>query len=155
MKNRYFPRYITADKALNNMNLGRPWENTTSLSTPERTASFFGQANYNYDHKYLVSVTMRADGSTKFAPGEQWGYFPAVSGAWVLSREGFLENNEIISNLKLRAAIGLAGNNRIDDDMWRYLYTVNSTSGPAFGEATENGEQWYGIGDGKLILIQN
>ena len=149
MKNRYFPRYITADKALNNMNLGRPWENTTSLSTPERTASFFGQANYNYDHKYLVSVTMRADGSTKFAPGEQWGYFPAVSGAWVLSREGFLENNEIISNLKLRAAIGLAGNNRIDDDMWRYLYTVNSTSGPAFGEATENGEQWYGIGDGK------
>lgn len=89
MKNRYFPRYITADKALNNMNLGRPWENTTSLSTPERTASFFGQANYNYDHKYLVSVTMRADGSTKFAPGEQWGYFPAVSGAWVLSREGF------------------------------------------------------------------
>ena len=107
MKNRYFPRYITADKALNNMNLGRPWENTTSLSTPERTASFFGQANYNYDHKYLVSVTMRADGSTKFAPGEQWGYFPAVSGAWVLSREGFLENNEIISNLKLRAAIGL------------------------------------------------
>ena len=147
MKNRYFPRYITADKALNNMNLGRPWESTTSLSTPERTASFFGQANYNYEHKYLVSVTMRADGSTKFAPGEQWGYFPAVSGAWVLSRESFLENNEVISNLKLRAAIGLAGNNRIDDDMWRY--TVNSTSGPAFGEATENGEQWYGIGDGK------
>lgn len=151
MKNRYFPRYITADKALNNMNLGRPWENTTSLSTPERTASFFGQANYNYDHKYLVSVTMRADGSTKFAPGEQWGYFPAVSGAWVLSREGFLENNEIISNLKLRAAIGLAGNNRIDDDMWRYLYTVNLTSGPAFGEATENGEQWYGIGRWKNL----
>ena len=83
MKNRYFPRYITADKALNNMNLGRPWENTTSLSTPERTASFFGQANYNYDHKYLVSVTMRADGSTKFAPGEQWGYFPAV---WKIMR---------------------------------------------------------------------
>lgn len=149
MKNRYFPRYITADKALNNMNLGKPWESTTSLSTPERTASFFGQANYNYDHKYLVSVTMRADGSTKFAPGEQWGYFPSVSGAWVLTKEGFLENNPIISNLKLRGAIGMAGNNRIDDDMWRYLYTVNTTSGPAFGESTENGEQWYGIGDGR------
>ena len=128
MKNRYFPRYITADKALNNMNLGRPWENTTSLSTPERTASFFGQANYNYDHKYLVSVTMRADGSTKFAPGEQWGYFPAVSGAWVLSREGFLENNEIISNLKLRAAIGLAGNNRIDDDTVSYTHLTLPTT---------------------------
>lgn len=149
MKNRYFPRYISADKALNNMNLGKPWESTSSLSTPERTASFFGQANYNYDHKYLASVTMRADGSTKFAPGEQWGYFPSVSAAWVISKEGFLENNEIISNLKLRAAIGMAGNNRINDDMWRYLYMVNTTSGPAFGEATENGEPWYGIGDGK------
>ena len=149
MKNRYFPRNISANKALNNMNLGKPWEATTSLSSPERTASFFGQANYNYDHKYLLSVTMRADGSTKFAPGEQWGYFPSVSGAWVLTKEGFLEDNPIISNLKLRAAIGMAGNNRIDDDLWRYLYQVNSTSGPAFGEATENGEQWYGMGDGK------
>lgn len=149
MKNRYFPRYITADKALNNMNLGKPWESTTSLTTPERTASFFGQANYNYDRKYLLSVTMRADGSTKFAPGEQWGYFPAVSGAWVISREGFMEDLDFISNLKLRAAIGLSGNNRIDDDLWRYLYTVNSTGGPAFGEVTENGDQWYGVGDGK------
>ena len=149
MKNRYFPRNISANKALNNMNLGKPWEATTSLSSPERTASFFGQANYNYDHKYLLSVTMRADGSTKFAPGEQWGYFPSVSGAWVLTKEGFLEDNPLISNLKLRAAIGMAGNNRIDDDLWRYLYQVNSTSGPAFGEATENGEQWYGMGDGK------
>lgn len=151
VKNRYFPRSISADKALNNMNLGTPWETTSSLSTPERTASFFGQANYNYDRKYLVSVTMRADGSTKFAPGEQWGYFPSVSGAWVLSREGFLENNSIISNLKLRAAIGMAGNNRIDDDMWRFLYTINSTKGPGFGEALENGEQWYQIGDAKTF----
>ena len=149
MKNRYFPRNISANKALNNMNLGKPWEATTSLSSPERTASFFGQANYNYDHKYLLSVTMRADGSTKFAPGEQWGYFPSVSGAWVLTKEGFLEGNPVISNLKLRAAIGMAGNNRIDDDLWRYLYQVNSSVGPAFGEATENGEQWYGMGDGK------
>ncbi len=151
MKNRYFPRYISSEKALSNMNLGKPWESTSSLSTPERTASFFGQANYNYDHRYLFSVTMRADGSTKFAPGEQWGYFPSVSGAWVLTKERFLENNPIISNLKLRAAIGLAGNNRINDDMWRYLYTVNSTSGPAFGESTENGEQWYAMGDGKTF----
>lgn len=149
MKNRYFPRNISAERALNNMNLGTPWESTSSLSTPERTASFFGQANYNYDHKYLASVTFRADGSTKFAPGEQWGYFPSISGAWVISRESFLERNEVISNLKLRAAVGMAGNNRIDNDMWRYLYTVNSTGGPGFGEAIENGEQWYGEASGK------
>jgi TonB-linked SusC/RagA family outer membrane protein len=142
-KNRYFPRGITADKALANMGLGTPWESTSFTSTPDRTASFFGQANYNYDHKYLASVTFRTDGSTKFAPGEQWGYFPAFSGAWVLTKEGFLENNSIISNLKLRAAIGMAGNNRIDDDQWRYLYTINSTNGPSFGESTINGEKWY------------
>ena len=148
-KNRYFPQNIEADRALNNMALGTPWESTSSLSTPNRTASFFGQINYNYDHKYLIAATMRADGSTKFAPGNQWGYFPSVSGAWVLSREGFLENNALISNLKLRAAIGLAGNNRIDDDQWRFLYSVNATGGPGFGEATQYGEQWFSVSDGK------
>lgn len=151
IKNRYFPRSISADRALNNMGLGTPWESTSSLSTPERTASFFGQTSYNYDHKYLASITFRADGSTKFSPGEQWGYFPSISGAWVLSKESFLENNPIISNLKLRAAIGLAGNNRIDNDMWRYLYSVNTTSGPGFGEVTENGEKWYGNAGGSTF----
>ncbi len=151
MKNRYFPRNISSDKALNNMGLGTPWQSTSYLSTPEKTASFFGQANYNYDYKYLLSATFRADGSTKFAPGEQWGYFPSVSGAWVISKEGFLEDNSVINNLKLRASIGKAGNNRIDDDMWRYLYTVNTTGGPGFGENLENGEQWYGNGGDKTF----
>lgn len=151
IKNRYFPRSISADRALNNMGLGTPWESTSSLSTPERTASFFGQTSYNYDHKYLASITFRADGSTKLSPGEQWGYFPSISGAWVLSKESFLENNPIISNLKLRAAIGLAGNNRIDNDMWRYLYSVNTTGGPGFGEVTENGEKWYGNASGSTF----
>jgi TonB-linked SusC/RagA family outer membrane protein len=149
IKNRYFPRSVTADQAIANMNLGKPYEATSSLSTPDRTASFFGQANYNYDHKYLLSVTMRADGSTKFAPGNQWGYFPSVSGAWVASKEGFLEDNRVISNLKLRAAIGKAGNNRIDSDMWRYLYTISSNGGPSFNESTELGEAYYALGDGK------
>ena len=147
---RYFPRDITADKALNDMGFGTPWTTTTSLSTPNRTLSFFGQANYNYKHKYLLSLTFRADGSTKFAPGNQWGYFPSVSGAWVISEEDFMQGQDVINNLKLRASIGLAGNNNINDDMWRFLYTVNSTGGPGFGEATENGESWYAnSSDGK------
>ena len=151
IKNRYFPRNISSEKALNNMGLGTPWESTSYLSTPDRTASFFGQTSYNYDHKYLASITFRADGSTKFSPGEQWGYFPSISGAWVLTKEHFLEHNPVISNLKLRAAVGLAGNNRIDDDMWRYLYAINTTGGPGFGEATENGEKWYGNSGGSTF----
>lgn len=143
-KNRYFPRAFEADQAWANMGFGTPQESYTQLSTPDRTASFFGQASYNYNHKYLLSLTMRADGSTKFAPGNQWGYFPSISGAWVLSEENFLNDVEWIDQLKLRAAFGLAGNNRIDNDMWRYLYSVNSTGGPGFGESTQFGEQWYG-----------
>jgi hypothetical protein len=126
------------------MGFGTSTESSTSKSTPDRTASFFGQASYNYDHKYLASVTMRADGSTKFAPGNQWGYFPSVSAAWVLSKEEFLQGVEWLDQLKLRAAIGLAGNNNIDNDLWRYLYSVNTTGGPGFGESTLYGEQWYG-----------
>ena len=83
-KNRYFPRAFEADQAWANMGFGTPQESYTQLSTPDRTASFFGQASYNYNHKYLLSLTMRADGSTKFAPGNQWGYFPSISGAWVV-----------------------------------------------------------------------
>jgi len=144
MHNRYFPRDFEARDAWNNMSFGSPFLSSSSLSTPDRTASFFGQANYNYDHKYLLSLTMRADGSTKFAPGYQWGYFPSVSGAWVVSKENFMKDLTWIDNLKIRAALGLAGNNRISNDMWRYLFAINPTDGPGFGETTQYGEQWYG-----------
>lgn len=151
MTNRYFPKDIDSEKALNNMSLGTPYTSSSSLSTPDRMASFFGQFNYNYDKKYLLSLTMRADGSTKFSPGNQWGYFPSISGGWVISKESFMEYNPIFSNLKLRAAVGLAGNNRIGDDMWRYLYSINSTGGPGFGETTELGEQYYSVSTGSSL----
>ena len=148
MTNRYFPRAFTAREAWNNMGFGSPYQSTTSLSTPDRTASFFGQANYNFNHKYLVSATFRADGSTKFAPGNQWGYFPSISGAWVMSEEPFMKDVKWINNLKIRAAFGLSGNNRINNDMWRQLYAINSTGGPGFGEVTQFGEQYYGNNGG-------
>jgi len=143
-QNRYFPRAFEARQAWDNMGFGTPQDSYTNTSTPDRTTSFFGQANYNFIHKYLLSLTMRADGSSKFAPGNQWGYFPSISGAWVLSEEDFLKDVKWINQLKLRAAIGKSGNNNIDNDMWRYLYSINSTGGPGFGEATQFGEQWYG-----------
>ena len=148
MMNRYFPRSFSATDAWNNMSFGTPYINSSSLSTPDRTASFFGQVNYNFDHKYLLSGTFRADGSTKFAPGNQWGYFPSISGAWVLSEEKFLKNVKWIDMLKIRAAFGLSGNNRIDNDMWRQLYAINTTGGPGFGETTLYGEQFYGNAGG-------
>ena len=131
------------EKVFHNMEQGTPYLSTSSMSTPTRMLSFFGQANYNYNHKYLLSLTLRADGSTKFAPGNQWGYFPSVSGAWVVSDEPFMKKVKWLSQLKLRAALGLAGNNDIGDDRWRYAYTIKGNGGPSWGEQTENGEHYY------------
>ena len=154
-QNRYFPRAFEAQQAWDNMGFGTPQTSTTTTSTPDRMASFFGQVNYNFAHKYLLSLTMRADGSSKFAPGNQWGYFPSIAGGWVVSEENFMKDVEWINQLKLRAAIGVSGNNNINDDMWRYLYSINSTGGPGFGEATPFGEQWYGNQGGNTFANRN
>ena len=143
-----FDKTISAETAINNMALGQPYaqDTYTKTSTANRTASFFGQVSYNYDHKYLISATFRADGSSKFSPGKQWGYFPSVSGAWVVNKEKFLKDVKWIDQLKIRAAFGLAGNNNIDDDLWRFLYTTNNSGGPQFSSTTAaNGELYYGI----------
>jgi TonB-linked SusC/RagA family outer membrane protein len=139
---------IDANTAINNMALGQPYaaDTYTLRSTANRTASFFGQASYNYNHKYLLSATLRADGSSKFAPGNQWGYFPSISGAWVLNQEKFLSDVKWIDQLKIRASYGLAGNNNINDDLWRFLYTSSNSGGPEFASTTTaNGELYYTV----------
>ena len=125
------------------MTFGTPYQTTSNLSTADRMASFFGQANWNWDHRYFLSLTFRADGSTKFAPGNQWGYFPAISGAWDMKKEPWLKDVKWIDQLKLRMSYGLTGNNNIKNDMWRPLYAINSTGGPGFGETTQYGDQYY------------
>lgn len=72
--------------------------------------SFFGRATYNYDHKYLLSLTMRADGSSKY--NEKWGYFPSVGAGWVLSEEGFMSDQRVFDFLKVRASWGKLGNDK-------------------------------------------
>ena len=141
---RYFPQSTSPRYAFNNMGLGSAYASTSSVTTPNRIASYFGQINYNYKHKYLLSGTMRADGSTRFAPGNQWGYFPSISGAWVISEESWW-NKDVIDQLKIRAAFGLSGNNNIGDDRWRYQYNINAQGGPSWGESTttQNGDKYY------------
>ena len=141
--NRYFDRSISAETAFDNMGLGTPYLSSTTRSTADRTASFFGQISYNFDHKYLLSATFRADGSSKFASGHQWGYFPSISGAWDIKRENFLKDVKWLDQLKLRLAFGLAGNNNISSDLWRYLYDMQVEGGPGFGEQRQYGEMYY------------
>ncbi|HEY4289621.1 MAG TPA: TonB-dependent receptor [Puia sp.] len=122
---RYFPKGITAEKALGQFALGTPVplypRNTAAAS---RLVSFFSRMNYSYKGKYLASASLRADGSSKFTEDKQWGYFPSGSVAWRISQEPFMERYGAISDLKLRLSYGQSGNNRIDD----YLYSTTYTS---------------------------
>ncbi len=74
--------------------------------------SYFGRVNFNWDDRYLLEANLRADGSSKFAPGKRWGYFPSVSAAWRISQEKFMERSSSwLDQLKLRASYGSLGNN--------------------------------------------
>ncbi len=89
----------------------------------EMLMSGFGRVNYNYDEKYMLSVMMRADGSSTFAPGKRWGYFPSVSAGWVMSNEKFMESTrDWLDFLKIRASWGQNGNCRIAN--FQYLASV-------------------------------
>lgn len=124
---RYFPKSTTREVALANMDLGTPRPISTSVGTPNNMASFFGRVNYSFDDRYILTASLRADGSSKFAPGNQWGYFPSAAVAWRISQEEFMKSSEEwLSNLKLRFSFGASGNNRISNDLYRYVYSVSS-----------------------------
>ena len=72
--------------------------------------SFFGRAIYDYDQRYLATISLRADGSSRFADGKKFGYFPAVGLGWRISKESFFPETPVVSNLKLRASFGANGN---------------------------------------------
>jgi len=95
---------------------GSPWGDGS-------LTSFFGRVNYNYNETYLLSVVMRADGSSNFAKGNRWGYFPSISAGWVISNESFMdETKQWLDFLKIRASWGQNGNSSIDN--FQYLSTI-------------------------------
>lgn len=95
--------------------------------------SFFGKADYNFADKYVVSATVRRDGSSRLGPANQYGTFPAVGFGWHISKEHFLENNHVLSDANLRAAYGVTGNQSIPSGR-----TVNQFGG-------SNGDTYYDI----------
>ncbi|WP_017257243.1 TonB-dependent receptor [Pedobacter arcticus] len=76
--------------------------------------SYLGRVNYNYDDKYLATVSLRRDGSSRYSEGSKWGYFPSGALAWRASNEEFLKGNEIISDLKVRTSFGVTGSQAIN-----------------------------------------
>ena len=107
---------------LNDVSMGKPftWKSNKSKVG---MVSFFGRLSYNFNERYLFTGTLRADGSSKFARGNQWGYFPSASAAWRISEEAFVKDNiDFFQNLKLRVGYGTAGNNGIDNNMYATSY---------------------------------
>ena len=97
-------------------------------------ASFFGRINYKFNEKYLMTVTLRQDGSSVLAKDHQWGFFPSVALAWRMNEENFLKNVEQLSNLKLRLSYGISGNSAVSAYQTQgglgktmYAYLINNT----------------------------
>ncbi|QZE13404.1 TonB-dependent receptor [Halosquirtibacter laminarini] len=97
------------------LNLGAMSSNYKSSFTNQwALMSFLSRVNYSYKGKYLFTGSVRADGSSKFAKGNKWGYFPSASVAWRVSEESFMEDSEIINNFKLRLGVGQTGSQATD-----------------------------------------
>lgn len=101
----------------------------------ERTLiSYFSRVNYNFKGKYLVSASIRRDGSSRFGPDNKWGYFPSLSLGWFISDENFMKSLDFVSNLKLRASYGFTGNDNFPDYSW--IASMNQGR-VAFGNSLE------------------
>jgi TonB-linked SusC/RagA family outer membrane protein len=87
----------------------------TALNTEWSLMSYLSRINYNYKSKYLLTASFRADGSSKFRKGSQWGYFPSAAFAWRVINEDFMKNQTIFSDAKFRLGYGVTGNNRVSE----------------------------------------
>lgn len=112
--------------------------------------SFLSRINYNYDNRYYFTATFRADGSSKFAKNNRWGYFPSASAAWNISNEKFLSQNKVVSNLKLRASWGQTGNNRVSEYAYRtQMYATEGSEYP-FDNSNTTGNIIVNLGNRNL-----
>lgn len=87
----------------------------TSYRNSNTLAAFFGRVNYNYQEKYMLSASLRREGSSRFGANHKWGLFPAVSAGWRVSGEEFMEDVAAVNDLKVRAGFGVTGNNLASD----------------------------------------
>ncbi|OBQ54988.1 TonB-dependent receptor [Tamlana sp. s12] len=109
----------------------------TARKDEKSNASFISRLNYSYADKYLITANFRADGSSVFGPEQRWGYFPSFSAGWRVSEEGFLNNANALSDLKLRAGWGIVGNDQIAP--YSYLGRAGSGANYPIGGVTQPG----------------
>ncbi len=124
----HYPTSFTAEQTWSLSTQGTPYLVNKYINADDNLLSFFTRANYNYDDKYLISATFRADGSSKFAKDNRWGYFPSAAIAWRISSEPFMKSTEKwLDDLKLRFSYGTAGNNNIPSDQMAPVWSSSSS----------------------------
>jgi iron complex outermembrane receptor protein len=102
---------------------------TTGYAQENELQSYFGRLNYTFNDKYLLTASMRADGSTRFGDNNKYGYFPSFALGWNISKESFLENVTAINNLKLRASWGQTGNQEVQNKLTKASYSLSGPDG--------------------------
>ncbi|MDD7888088.1 TonB-dependent receptor [Flavivirga sp. 57AJ16] len=107
---------------LTNVSSATVFTDASSFETGSGLASYFGRVNYDFDNKYLLTLSARVDGSSKFAPDNQYAFFPAAAVAWRISNEDFLSESNFVDELKLRASMGTTGQQDFGDYAWRTLF---------------------------------
>ena len=133
MTGKYFQKDIQPEKMFaamqNNSKATGAQTISSTLGQEDRTVSFFGRVNYTLMDRYLLTLTFREDGSSKFSEGNRWGFFPAAALGWRIIEEPWMEKAKSwMSNLKLRLSYGTAGNNRIGSAMFETTYKAYSSS---------------------------
>ncbi len=124
-----YSKAFSAEDVFANFGLGEMESMTGYVAPNENKVSFFGRLNYTLLDRYLLTVTMREDGSSKFADGHQWGFFPAAAASWRIIEEPWMESTHSwLSNLKLRLSYGKVGNDKLPSYMFMQTYETNSGS---------------------------
>ena len=146
-----FPDFFDSDMAWNFMSTGTPISTNNFYDPNDVLLSFFGRVNYSFDDRYSVSATMRADGSSKFSKGNQWGYFPSAAASWTISNEPWMQGaSGWLDNLKLRYSFGTAGNNNIPSNMTALNFASNNTSWISMSNT-----YWSTVTDGGDTIMAN
>lgn len=123
-----FPKQFGSAEAFRLTTQGKPFSTDNNFSPDDKLLSFFGRFIYDYQEKYLLTATYRADGSSKFSAGNRWGYFPSVAVGWRISKEDFMPTGNWLNDLKLRASYGAAGNNNIASGQIVQTFGSSTTS---------------------------
>lgn len=119
------------------LGLGATPSKVESSYSEKMLLSFFARSNYNYDNRYLLTATVRSDGSTVFSKKNKWGFFPSFSAAWRISEEAFMKDVEWVSNFKVRLGWGIVGNDRISNYLSMDLYEAGK----------------YGVGNNTVTVL--